>query len=93
MENEQNSEIRFIKLNNLVDDLSIKLIEKITNNPDFEKKINDTSDIVLVEMLYLLVKNENFEKAIIVRDVILNRGIPFDSKLNEYDEQINKNIL
>ena len=83
MENEQNSEIRFIKLNNLVDDLSIKLIEKITNNPDFEKKINDTSDIVLVEMLYLLVKNENFEKAIIVRDVILNRGIPFDSKLKE----------
>ena len=83
MENEQNSEILFIKLNNLVDDLSIKLIEKITNNPDFEKKINDTSDIVLVEMLYLLVKNENFEKAIIVRDVILNRGIPFDSKLKE----------
>ena len=93
MENEQNSEIRFIKLNNLVDDLSIKLIEKITNNPYLEKKINDTSDIVLVEMLYLLVKNENFEKAIIVRDVILNRGIPFDSKLKEYDEQINKNIL
>ena len=75
---------------NLVEDLSHRLIDVICNKPDFSEKLKVNKDETLVEMLYLLVKQEKYEQANLVKNemVIRNLDILTKSKYLEAEEQI-----
>ncbi len=66
----------FDELSNEIDNLANKLIIKICESPNFENKIREIKkDYLLVDIMYLLVKEEKYEQAVIVRDEMIYRGM------------------
>lgn len=86
-----NSELNEMK--NLVDDIANRLILSICDKPDFADKIKtDEDNDRLLNMLYLLVKHEKYEQAVLVRDEIISRklDITSESKYITAEKKVNE---
>jgi protein-arginine kinase activator protein McsA len=75
----------------LVKALIDKMMDKLLNEKDFKSRIARTkNNDTLKEVLYLMVSYDEFEKAIIVRDEMIKRGLDTheNSKFAEAQQKI-----
>ena len=85
-------EEEFELVRELQDILRKKMLEKLNKQENFEEYISNIKrGEVLKEALYLLVENENFEKAVVVRDEMIKRGLDTQEKstFEEIQDKVN----
>lgn len=83
----------FDELKNEIDNLTTRIVIKICESPNFENKIKKIKkDSLLIEIIHVLVKEEKYEHAAIVRDEMKHRGLDLSviPKWAEYEEMINR---
>jgi pentatricopeptide repeat protein len=83
----------FDELKNKVESLTNNLIVKICEDPNFINKTREIKkDSLLIEIMHLLVKQEKYEHAAVVRDEMKHRGMDLSAipKWVEYEKMIKK---
>ena len=81
----------FDELKNKVENLTNNIINQICEDPNFINKTKEIKkDSLLVEIMHLLVKQEKYEQAAIVRDEMIHRGMDLSTipKWVEYEKMI-----
>ena len=69
----------------IVNNLSVRLMEALCEKKDFNTQIKKFKEKEILNTLFLLVKQEKFECAVIVRDEIISRGVD-TTKISEYEK-------